>query len=155
MESNFQLLMLSPNLLKSKIPMSRGGGLVETNFQILMLSSNSLESQIPMSSGVEGGGLGGRRFGGNQFPKVNLNFSKSSPEVKFPLCGGGGGGSQLKQKSTSKFQSQILSRYSYFRGGEGREGGKVEHGMHGIWYCHLACIWGELADFDTKFYNTF
>ena len=28
--------------------MGRGGGLVETNFQLLMLSSNLLKSKIPM-----------------------------------------------------------------------------------------------------------
>ena len=38
METNFQLLMLSPNLLKSKVPIGGGGGLVETSFQLLMLS---------------------------------------------------------------------------------------------------------------------
>ena len=43
-ETNFQLLMLSSNLLKSKIPMSSEGGLMETNFQLLMLSSNLLKS---------------------------------------------------------------------------------------------------------------
>ena len=49
METNFQLLILSSNLLKSKIPMLRvGGGLVKTNFQLLMLSSNLLKSNIPM-----------------------------------------------------------------------------------------------------------
>ena len=31
-ETNFQLLMLSPNLLKSKIPMCSGGGGVEPTF---------------------------------------------------------------------------------------------------------------------------
>ena len=47
-ETNFQLLMLSSNGLKSQIPMSRvgeGEGLVETNFQLLMLSSNLLKSK--------------------------------------------------------------------------------------------------------------
>ena len=56
--TNFQLLMLSSNLLKSKIPMfdwGRGeiGG---TNFQLLMLSSNLLKSKIPMSDLWGGGG---------------------------------------------------------------------------------------------------
>ena len=57
-------LMLSSNLLKSKIPMSStvcvgGGGVSGTNFQLLMLSSNLLKSKIPMSSTVWecGGGL--------------------------------------------------------------------------------------------------
>ena len=66
METNFQLLMLSSNLLKSKIPMFRmgdggagGGGLV-TNFQLLMLSSNLLKSKIHIfrvGGWVGGGGL--------------------------------------------------------------------------------------------------
>ena len=50
--TNFQLLMLSSNLLKSKIPMSGEGGgrgVGETNFQLLMLSPNLLKSKIPMS----------------------------------------------------------------------------------------------------------
>ena len=44
--TNFQILMLSPNLLKSKIPMSGGGirGVGGTNFQLLMLSPNLLKS---------------------------------------------------------------------------------------------------------------
>ena len=28
-------------------------------------------------------------------------------------------------------------------------------GMDGFRCCRLACIWGELTDFDTKFCNTF
>ena len=58
METNFQLLMLSPNLLKSKVPIFLGGGrgFGGTNFQLLMLSSNLLKSKIPMSGG--GGGEG-------------------------------------------------------------------------------------------------
>ena len=44
-ETNFQLLMLSPNLLKSQIPMSGGGGGAETNFQLLMVSPNLLKSK--------------------------------------------------------------------------------------------------------------
>ena len=58
--TNFQLLMLSLNLLKSKIPMLRvGGGVGGTNFQLLMLSSNLLKSKIPMLrvGGWLGGGL--------------------------------------------------------------------------------------------------
>ena len=63
METNFQLLMLSSNLLKSKIPMLRvggwvgEGGLLETNFQLLMPSSNLLKSKIPMFR--MGGWVGG------------------------------------------------------------------------------------------------
>ena len=48
--TNFQLLMLSSNLLKSKIPMSGGGGGgvggSGTNFQLLMLSPNLLTKKI-------------------------------------------------------------------------------------------------------------
>ena len=45
-ETNFQLLMLSSNLLKSKIPMAGGGGGVGgTNFQLLMLSPNLLKKK--------------------------------------------------------------------------------------------------------------
>ena len=65
-ETNFQLLMLSSNLLKSKIPMLRVGGLVETNFQLLMLSSNLLKSKISM---LRVGGVGG-----NQFPTFDAEF---------------------------------------------------------------------------------
>ena len=88
METNFQLLMLSSNLLKSKIPMSGGWGgggwwnqfptfdaefkfakvqnshveggwagvVGGTSFQLLMLSPNLLKSKIPMSGGWVGGG---------------------------------------------------------------------------------------------------
>ena len=75
-ETNFQLLMLSSNLLKSKIPILGGrggwwnqlstfdaefkfakiqnsyfGGVGCTNFQLLILSSNLLKSKIPISGG--------------------------------------------------------------------------------------------------------
>ena len=82
METNFQLLILSSNLLKSQIPMSGGGGwvLVETNFQLLMLSPNLLKFQIPMSGG--GGGVGG-----NQFPTFGAVSKISNSHV----WGGGGG----------------------------------------------------------------
>ena len=61
---------------------------METDFHLLMLSPNLLKSQIPMSR-MWGGG--GGVVGGNQFPKVNFKFSKSSPQLKFPFSGGGGG----------------------------------------------------------------
>ena len=90
-ETNFQLLMQSSNLQKSKIPILRvggglvrnqfptfdaefkftkiqnchvegGWGLVETNFQLLMLSSNLLKSKIPML-----------RVGGDQWKPIS-NF---------------------------------------------------------------------------------
>ena len=59
MESNFQLLMLSPNLLKSQSPISWGwvgvgkGGWND-NFHILMLNPNLLKSQSPISKGRGG-----------------------------------------------------------------------------------------------------
>ena len=92
MKTNFQLLMLSPNLLKSQIPMSGregvgGGGLVKTNFQLLMLSPNLLKSQIAMSGRYGRGG----GFGGNQFP----TFDAESKFAKIPnshVQWGGGGG---------------------------------------------------------------
>ena len=51
--TNFQLLMMSSNLLKSKISIS-GEGVGGTNFQLLMASSNLLKPKIPISG--EGGG---------------------------------------------------------------------------------------------------
>ena len=60
METNFQLLLLSPNLLKSKVPICRGGGRLGvggTNFQLLMLSPNLLKSKVPIFGG-EGGAHG-------------------------------------------------------------------------------------------------
>ena len=94
METNFQLLMLSSSLLKSKILMSGGrrgwgwgwgwgwGGcvcvFVETNFQLLILSSNLLKSKIPMSGGGRGVGGWGVVMGGgfhvNQFPTFDAEF---------------------------------------------------------------------------------
>ena len=61
--ANFQLLMLSPNLLKFQCPYAawvgeEGGGLVTANFQLLMLSPNLLKSQIPYAAGGGGGGRG-------------------------------------------------------------------------------------------------
>ena len=76
METNFQLLMLSSNMLKSKNPMLRVCRLVETNFQLLMLSPNLLKSQIPMSSGG-GGGLVETNF---QLLILSPNLLKSFAE---------------------------------------------------------------------------
>ena len=77
--TNFQLLILSSYLLKSKIPMSSwGGGVGGTNFQLLMLSSNLLKSKIPMS----GGGGGGRQVGGTNFQILMLS-SNLLKKLKF------------------------------------------------------------------------
>ena len=102
METNFQLLLLSPNLLKSKVPIFGGGGggargnqfptfVAEskfakiqrgggdgTNFQLLMLSPNLLKSKVP----IFGGGGGGSR--GNQFP----TFVAESKFAKIQRGGG-------------------------------------------------------------------
>ena len=143
----------STKIQNSHVCFGGGGGgrrLVETNFQLFMLSANLLKSEIPMSGG--GGGL------------VETNFQKSTSNFLSPVLNcnfhwGGGGGWQSTSTKVY-FKIQILSWNFHFWRGEGREGGwgeggRVGHGMHGIWCCHLACIWGELADFDTKFCNTF
>ena len=84
--TNFQLLMLSPNLLKSKIPMSGGGGVVGgTNFQLLMLSPNLLKSKIPMSGGV---GWGGDCWW-NQFP--TFDAQSKFAKIQNSMSSGGGG----------------------------------------------------------------
>ena len=66
METNFQLLMLSSNLLKSKIPMLRAG-VVETNFQLF-----DAEFKFPkiQHSHVEGG----KGACENQFPTFYAQF---------------------------------------------------------------------------------
>ena len=90
MTANFQLLMLSPNLLKSQSPYapSGEGGSVTANFQLLMLSTNLLKSQSPYVAG-EGGVHDGQL----------LTFDAESKSAKIPksLCssgsrGGGQGG---------------------------------------------------------------
>ena len=43
-----QLLMLSPEILKSQIPISGAGGGGEAHGQLLMLSPEMLKSQIPI-----------------------------------------------------------------------------------------------------------
>ena len=107
--TNFQLLMLSSNLLKSKIPISEGR-LVKPNFQLLMLSSNLLKSKIPISRGggwwnqlstfdaefklpeiqnsyvqERRGGVGGANF---QLFDAEFKFAK----IQIPISVGGGGG---------------------------------------------------------------
>ena len=62
-----QNLMLSSNLLKSKIPISAGVGGWEDS-QNLMLSSNLLKSKIPICGGM--GGVGGVR----EFMEFDVEF---------------------------------------------------------------------------------
>ena len=62
--TNFQLLMLSSNLLKSQSPIT--GGLAMTNLQHLMLSLNLLKSQSPIMVGVG--------VGDDQFPTFDSEF---------------------------------------------------------------------------------
>ena len=62
--SGNQFLTFDAESKFSKIPNSHvweGGGLVETNFQLLMLSANLLKSQILMC-GLGGGGVEGKQF---------------------------------------------------------------------------------------------
>ena len=113
-----QLLMLSPEMLKSQIPISGVGGWPTfdaesgnakiPNFHFFLggwwptFDAESRNAQIPNSH--LGGRAGWRGAGKNQFPKVNFKFSKSSPELKFQWGGGGGSG---WQKPISKNQLQI------------------------------------------------
>ena len=68
---NFQLLMLSPNLLKSQIPFMVGwgwlGGGMAPNFHLLMLSANLLKLQIPFMVG------GGWRVGAGDSTSAQWN----------------------------------------------------------------------------------
>ena len=108
-ETNFQLLMLSSNLLKSKIPMLMGGGgLVETNFELLMLSSNLLKSKIPM---LRVGGWGGG-VGGNQFRTFDAEFKFAKIQNSHVEGGWVGGGLvetnfQLLMLSSNLLKSKI------------------------------------------------
>ena len=82
-ETNFQLLILSPKLLKSKVPIfgGGGGGLAETNFQLLLLSQNLLKSKVPL--------FRGGRAHGNQFPTF-VAESKFAKIQRSHFWGGGG-----------------------------------------------------------------
>ena len=62
-----------------------------------------------------------------QLSKVNFKLSNLSPKLKFPFSGGGRG--------------------------EGLVTPLVHNGMLLIWCCHLACIWGELKNFDKNICN--
>ena len=108
METNFQLLLQSPNLLKSKVPISRGGG-GGTNFQLLMLSPNLLKSKIPIF------GEGGH---GHQFP----TFVAESKFAKIQLSHFRGGAVmetnfQLLLQSPNLLKSKVP-----IFGGEGTHG---------------------------------
>ena len=80
--SNSQLLMLSPNLLKSQSPISVGEGGLRSNFKVLMSTTNLLKSQSSIMVGW---------VGWMQLPKVNFKLSTLSPKLKFPFPWGGGG----------------------------------------------------------------
>ena len=92
----------------SHVQVGGGGGLMEINFQLLMQSPNLLKSKIPMCTRKGGGGGGAH---GNHIPKVNFKFYKSSPKMKFSFCVWGGGGLMETnfQKSTSNFLSPVLN----------------------------------------------
>ena len=135
MTNNFQLLMLSPNLLRSQIPYTLGGGgvhdeqlptfdaesksakipnylydrggggFISANFQLLMLSPNLLRSQIAYMVGGGGGGVHD-----DQLP----TFDAESKSAKIPnsLYGGWRGGFmtinfQLLMLSPNLLRSQI------------------------------------------------
>ena len=108
MTTNFQLLMLSPNLLRSQIPymVGGGGGFMMTNFQLL--SAESKSADIPNS--VYGGGGGGGGVHDNQLP----TFDAESKSAKIPnsLYAGGKGvfmttNFQLLMPSPNLLRSQI------------------------------------------------
>ena len=138
-ETNFQILMLSSNLLKSKIPMSggrgggvcgnqfptfdaefnqnscRGGGFVETNFQLLMLSSNLLKSKIPMS------GWGGEGICGNQFPNFDAEFKFA--KIQNSYVRGEGGGVRGNQFPTFDAEFKFAKIQNSYVWGGGRVSG--------------------------------
>ena len=83
----FQLLMLSPNLLKSQSPVGVGGGLHDS--QLPTFDDESKSAKIPKS--LYGGGVHD-----GQLP----TFDAESKSAKIPKSGGGGGASWL----TSNFR---------------------------------------------------
>ena len=82
METNFHLLMLSPNLLKSKVPIW-GGGRGGTNFQLLMLSPNLLKSKVPIFEGERGWW--------NQLSTFDAEFKFAKIQNSYVRWKGGGG----------------------------------------------------------------
>ena len=114
-------LMLSLNLLKSKIAMLRVGvgGVGGTNFQLLMLSSNLLKSKIPVWWG--GGGCWW-----NQLSTFDAEFKFAKIQnsyVWWGVGGGTGGGTNfqllmlspnlLKKKKKKKVFGQKLERFCF------------------------------------------
>ena len=101
---NFQLLMLSPNPLKSKNSFARcgrGRGCVMANFQLLMLSPNLLKSKSPYVRMGSGG------THDSQLP----TFDAESKSAKIPksLYSGGGGGGGRGRCMMANFQLLMLS----------------------------------------------
>ena len=106
-----QNLMLSSNLLKTKIPICWGGGWGGDS-QNLVLSSNLLKSKIPICGGGEVSGGGLSEFDGEfKFAKTqnfhlwgglrNLVLSSNLLKSKIPiLWGGRGEGGLWNQLST-------------------------------------------------------
>ena len=110
METNFQLLLLSPNLLKSEVPIfAGGGGFVETNFQLLFLSPNLLKSKVPIF-------LGGVVETNFQLLMLSPNLLKS----KVHIFGSGGKGGLWKPISNIDAESKFAKiQSSHFWGGGG------------------------------------
>ena len=103
-EINFQLLLLSPNVLKSKVPfVFFGGGFME--IQLLLLSPNLLKSKVPIFLG-EGG-----------FMEINFQVLLLSPNVlksKVPILGG-----VMEIQLLLPSPNLLKSKVSFFLGGEG------------------------------------
>ena len=114
--TNFQLLMLSSNLLKSKNSYVQGGGggggsgVGGTNFQFLMLSSNLLKSKILMS----GSGWGGGGELVNQLSTFDAEFKLAKIQNSHVWLGGGGGvggtNFQLLMLSPNLLKKKILKK---------------------------------------------
>ena len=115
-ETNFQLLMLSSNLLKSKIPMSGGEGGFHGN-QFLTFNAEFKFAKIK-NSYVRwwGGGFGGR------FVETNfqlLMLSSNLLKAKIPMSGGGRGvcGNQFPTFDAEFKFSKIQNSYVQWGGG--------------------------------------
>ena len=111
MLTNFQLLMLSPNLVKSQSSITMLGGGWTTQFPTFDAKSKS--SKIPKSH------YGGRELvGDDQFPTFDAK-SKSAKIQKFHYGGEGGGGDDQLPTFDAKFKSAKIpkSHYSGVGGG--------------------------------------